>query len=225
LNVRANHDERFWILDMASQRFLEIRILPFGDEVLCEDAFSQILGEIQQQMATNVARRMDVNNRVDAHILETSVAKQTRQLSADEEIDPVPARVLHEKLDEGSPCVVWRITDDGCPVDLVKRNRPPWARERYGFRNDLFWAGDVGQHETGGNEIEGRFRKAGRSSVCQQNFNVEQATLRNELSRKPDCLLAPLDAHDAARRTDARCEEVQTTSGAAPDLEGTGSGC
>ena len=68
LNIWADHDERVRILDMAPHPFLQLCESLLSNQVLREDALPQALGEIQQKGTTSVARRMDVNDRIDTYV-------------------------------------------------------------------------------------------------------------------------------------------------------------
>jgi len=110
------------------------------------EAVTQVLDEIGENRTALKSRRVNVHNRVDLDINETSGAKQTWSLSADIQIDPIPTRIRVEQLDGTRPFVQLRIADVRNEVGLVERD--PTAGFYQGDRlpDDFFRLRHIDQH-------------------------------------------------------------------------------
>ncbi len=100
----------------------------------------------------------------------------------------------------------------------MKRDPPSRLRERDGLSNDLARLRDVYEHEARRHEVEGITRQFRGSSVSAQYLHVAQAAFIDHRTREIDGILAPLDAYDASRGSNALGEKFEASVRAAADL-------
>src|SRR5262245_34207771 len=218
------NDQRPGIVNVATKRRLQLSERLLSNQAVRDRPLTQVLREIQENVTATVPGWINVNERVDVHVLERGVAKQARQAATDKRIDPVLLGISHEQIDQRRPRVGRRIADMCRPVRLVKRDPSSWSDESDRLRDDLLRVGNVDQHETRCDEIEASARELGRSSVPAQHLDVRQTSLPNHLASEFALILTSLDADDASRRPDLLGEQVEAAAWSAADLDDSGTG-
>ena len=73
------NDQRPGIVNVETKRGLQLSERLLSNQALRHQSLTEVLREIQEDLTTTVTGRIDVNERVDVHGLESGVAKKARQ--------------------------------------------------------------------------------------------------------------------------------------------------
>ena len=68
------------------------------DKAAGDQAVTQVFGEVEEKRTASVSRRVNVHDRIDLYVNESSLTQKTRELAADVEVDSVRPRVRLEEF-------------------------------------------------------------------------------------------------------------------------------
>ena len=89
LKVDAENHECLWIRNASRDRPFERLELVVGHKAVGDQAVTQVFGEVDEERTASVSRRIDVHDRIDLYVNESSLTQKTRELAADVEVDTV----------------------------------------------------------------------------------------------------------------------------------------
>jgi hypothetical protein len=98
-NVQAENHERLRIGDACCDRLLERLELVQDNKAAGDQAVTQILEESDEKRTPSVSGRVNVHDRIDLDVNQSSLTQKTRKLAANVEVDSVRPRVSIEEFD------------------------------------------------------------------------------------------------------------------------------
>ena len=200
----------------SGQIALEVATL---DEAAVDQLVANIVDEVPQDWSAVMARRIDMDDRIDADVNHSRVTKQSVDASADEEVDSLRGRIGCVGVEETGPRGQRRVADEGEKVRLETCHPAAWTHKRHHLADDALGLRHVDEDEPHVSTVERRSRQPRIVRIAFANLDLREPVVNNKTARLFDKVRAAFDAEDRSGRADTLTQQVQDTSRTAAKVD------